>query len=1675
MADAVLSEAVKRKRAADALNGQDDEEDTSDVQNGEAATGTTKDSGETDTPAEEEAIDQEAVSPVTEEKAPSLGYRFVPVTPPAQNVPQNVPQGTYPTIAEDQTGAPTPQIYTGPAEEGGQRYVIDPDTGQKIPYAEPATAEDKAAQPPPSAKELQQIKVQGQAPVEPAPDTLTQVERGELVKPPAEAPGQLTQVERGELVKVPPGTAPRAVAIPSPPAVKPAQPVSTSRTIDPGIELTPEKYKQITGREWMPGNIDPGIDVTDQQYKELTGRDRPKGDIDPGMTMSDDKFRRITGQNRMQPAPAVKPAEPAVPPVPTAEYTDRVQKWRAAMQAYGFDAKVKPDGTWTGVDDSGKEVTPEQNKGLYQFGARLSQQYGFSGQEEKLGQLGDAVPTAPAVKPAEGIPVPPKVQPAQPVTTNPNGSDLPQRVQAVGNKDPAAFIVHHTSSRSTVDGVLSTLKERGLGVEYVMDRDGNIFQTGGPGAQNILKGWGPKGEGLSNQNIVGMEIIAKDDADVTPAQKAAFARFIAARYPNTALFGHGEVNPGHKEADEGLSAKAAALEYRDKLASGQVAETAGGAPQAQPVTKQANGLYQNEKPEDFLTGKATTFATPEDIASGADNGRGAKNLGHLDTTSVAGIAIPEAALRAKYGNNYAAWRTARVDVVDPQTGKRLRVPIVDVGPRGDLSAITDMTPALSSYFGGDKNLMVKLVDNAGPDVMKNPQLFEDEQAAIRQGFDSSAVQAGVQKIAPSLGYSFKPVDPARNTVLQQGFEQASRAAITQLPEQNKSLPALINRLDQPIKGVPDAMRRNYQQAVKDEATKYAQDYYGIKDPKEALAKIMSSPDAGTFFGEIKDKALPYLNQAVTAFNQSAATIDQNRLDDLAKAVHPEASPEARKAFINGIVSEQDPAARAAHINAIIGNLAAENPNNPALAALRATDIADSAGRLADPGYQQRQKDEIARQVAVNVKALRPDPRLQGTTAGWWADQFAQLPKNVIEGITGPLGQSLMLSEIYQGTVDRLRKDNPGMSEDELRARAAGSTMAQIVPAEVLNRLAGGKLGTLTRAIENPVQRIGLSALAHLGIGGAAGAAQQVGINVAEGKPTVEGVLQAAGAGAVQAVPGVAGTVVHGAREPGTRPEGIKPAPKDEVVQPPLVTPEEPQLTKRPLSAIDVLGDEPPRTIAPEQADDVLKVVAHNVFPDLNDYEAKQVADRMAALSARNLETDRFRYELERFLPQGLPYSFGSTTRLMQSYRAFQDGPTVYTALELQRAQDAFNAVRNPQVRAPGALKLPIMWREVEARIPEPERPAGEAATAPATAPVRKSIQLDSGKVVTPEAVGAEEQQPQGIVEEGTTVLAGGDVLRTTENKADRRYTYHDGKGNVYRGLTWAEANDLHRKLKAPAEEQPAVPVTQEDVARRAYELNTERTQNGQPGTAADDYAQAQKELNRTSEPILPATVSEAEPINSAIANRYVQERMATGELGQIDPSQGKSTEDMVQQGLQMSRTQRDGLIDNFMKAKGGDLDQQGAAIRSKEALLSEQARAASRATNADPTNSQLQAQAKAAADAVTAFHNGPIKKFKQVWSDSGRALQREIPLDYTTFNGMKEAYLKGKNKEAPADLEPKLKRMADAVSKSADAERVAMNNYGKEIEKQSRGKTLLSDDQIRTRLMEIMKDLPCPT
>lgn len=123
----------------------------------------------------------------------------------------------------------------------------------------------------------------------------------------------------------------------------------------------------------------------------------------------------------------------------------------------------------------------------------------------------------------------------------------------------SGMIVHHTAGRGTLDSVLRTFRQTGYPAQFVIDREGHIFRTipEGQMGHHMRRGEGV-GAGRSNLNMQGVEIIANDDADVLDIQKKAALRLIdeqSKRYgydPTTNVFGHGEVNPGHKQASEGM-------------------------------------------------------------------------------------------------------------------------------------------------------------------------------------------------------------------------------------------------------------------------------------------------------------------------------------------------------------------------------------------------------------------------------------------------------------------------------------------------------------------------------------------------------------------------------------------------------------------------------------------------------------------------------------------------------------------------------------------------------------------------------------------------------------------------------------------------------------------------------------------------------------------------------------------------------------------------------------------------------------------------------------------------------------------------------------------------------------------------------------------------------------------
>jgi hypothetical protein len=113
---------------------------------------------------------------------------------------------------------------------------------------------------------------------------------------------------------------------------------------------------------------------------------------------------------------------------------------------------------------------------------------------------------------------------------------------------PTVFVVHHTAGRGSADLVYSVFYGRGLPAQYVIDREGGIHRFQPDGA---------KGAHAGNYNSIsiGVEVVAKNDADVLPDQVIAAARLIQfLGFKKSQIFGHGELSTD-KAADEGKTIK----------------------------------------------------------------------------------------------------------------------------------------------------------------------------------------------------------------------------------------------------------------------------------------------------------------------------------------------------------------------------------------------------------------------------------------------------------------------------------------------------------------------------------------------------------------------------------------------------------------------------------------------------------------------------------------------------------------------------------------------------------------------------------------------------------------------------------------------------------------------------------------------------------------------------------------------------------------------------------------------------------------------------------------------------------------------------------------------------------------------------------------------------------------
>ena len=123
--------------------------------------------------------------------------------------------------------------------------------------------------------------------------------------------------------------------------------------------------------------------------------------------------------------------------------------------------------------------------------------------------------------------------------------------------DTKYFIIHHTAGGKKQEDIVNILNTRGLGIQWVIDREGKIYQTlplKGRGA-HIIKIRNSVPKDMSNSTAEGVEIIANDDADVLEVQcMAALTLVKKLGYSNGQIYGHGEVST-NKQPTEGQKCK----------------------------------------------------------------------------------------------------------------------------------------------------------------------------------------------------------------------------------------------------------------------------------------------------------------------------------------------------------------------------------------------------------------------------------------------------------------------------------------------------------------------------------------------------------------------------------------------------------------------------------------------------------------------------------------------------------------------------------------------------------------------------------------------------------------------------------------------------------------------------------------------------------------------------------------------------------------------------------------------------------------------------------------------------------------------------------------------------------------------------------------------------------------
>ena len=590
------------------------------------------------------------------------------------------------------------------------------------------------------------------------------------------------------------------------------------------------------------------------------------------------------------------------------------------------------------------------------------------------------------------------------------------------------IILHSSDGRESGD--INQLTTGGVSAHYYVTTDGRIYNLV-PDGDTAYHAGQTRGQyaGYNNSNTIGIEQEHYDPGDKggkngeawSPAQVAATAKLVAYlknKYglSDNDIMGHSDVAPERKQDPYNYPWQGF---FKAVDSSTGAAQPAGA---AQP-TGASGGKAQAAGVGPSITGKATTFGYNDP----QDSGVGTPRLGQLDTNNkdLVGIAVPEEALRAYVGAHPQSWRTARVQVTGAN-GKQVMVPIVDLGPRDTSgNVVADFTQGLTDLTGnkGDQNFGFRIIPNAGPDVMKDPQAFADEQAAIKAGINTGARFQPQTAAVKKPSYVLAPMAP--NSPQQEQANQFERKGqidnLSILSESTSNPVALYRRLDSDVEGVTPAMRQQFQANLKPQVISLMKQSDPRLSDDQAWAKAQTDPN-------VLDVGVDFWNKFVGSFQQlqpllqqaTGPSVEQSHLDSFFSQALPNGSDKDKHALLSKLYA-LPPDQRGDAVSQLIPNPQVGVPGQDPQQVVSALD------RLSDPNYLKTQADQTAKAQADLKQRMATDPRLAGSPAAFASENLAQIPEMLAAASIPPL----MAAQVSQQVRDQMREQHPEYSEQEL--------------------------------------------------------------------------------------------------------------------------------------------------------------------------------------------------------------------------------------------------------------------------------------------------------------------------------------------------------------------------------------------------------------------------------------------------------------------------------------------------------------------------------------------------------------------------------------------------------------------------------------------------------------------